>query len=151
MKKTMDGTEDNQKVKSLAPRLLSDLTKEELQEERSKLLKLLCKLYQEKLMPLGSSSRYHWQGTLTDLVELTHSVWLVGNFTDQCGRPITFSAMVRHVCLVLHCTPPAHPNVFVYQAKNRKGVRGLPVIERYVKLNVEGRLRNPMWMDIKFI
>lgn len=130
------------------PRLVKDLSASELRDERQKLMNRIVDLF-NRIMLLPYPTTYYWHGTLSDLIELTHNAWLTGEFTDSQGRPLTFSAMAANVCRLLHCRHVASPYALVDRAKNRKGVRGMPVIDRYIKLVVEGHLQNPMYLDLK--
>lgn len=144
-KETMNGTGDKK-----APRLFSELSPEELKTERGMLIRDLCKTF-HKIMILDGSSHYRWRGTLIDLMELTHSVWLTGEFSGKDGRPLSFITMAKHVCQVMHRREVANPFVLVNHATKRKGVRGMSVIDRYTKLRVQYLTEFPMDLDIKCI
>lgn len=91
-----------------------------------------------------------WSGTMTDLVESTHIVWLTGRFTAADGRPISFRELLARACRVLHRHMPSNAHAFLAQAARRKGVRSCSVLRRYAELITRARLINPFQMDLSY-
>lgn len=91
-----------------------------------------------------------WSGTMTDLVESAHIVWLTGRIVDKDGRPMTFRALLQCACRVLHRRMPYNAHALLAQAARRKGVRSCSVIDRYGELITRARLVNPFQMDLSY-
>lgn len=101
-----------------------------------------------RLLRTPASQGLRWTGTLTDLAEAIHVVWLTGQIPDDTGRPMTFREMMRRACHVLHRRVPANAHSLIAHAGSRKGIRSCPVLTRYVELVFGARLVNPFQMDI---
>lgn len=91
-----------------------------------------------------------WSGTMTDLVEAAHIVWLTGRFVGKDGRPMTFRELLTRACRVLHRRMPYNAHALLAQAARRKGVRSCSVLERYAELITRARLVNPFQMDLSY-
>lgn len=102
----------------------------------------------EELITLSPEDRLYWKSPKIDLIEMLHTVFTSGGVTDDHGRPATFRWMVQRVCRNLHVTPPANPFAMASAARNRKGVRQSPFIERYRWALFETGTRRPLQMDI---
>lgn len=126
----------------------TDLSKLRFREARQKVKNLLIETFNE-LMSHSSSNRY-WAGTMTDLMELTHEIWLSSHFDDGTGRQISFRKMAAHVCRVLNCRNIPNPYTFVEKSRHRKCVLIEPILDRYTRLALAAHLKNPMYMEMKF-
>ena len=102
----------------------------------------------EELITLSPDDRLYWKSPKIDLIELLHTVFTSGGVIDDHGRPATFRWMVRGVCRTLPAPPPANPFAMASAARNRKGVRQSPFIERYRWALFETGTRRPLQMDI---
>ena len=92
-----------------------------------------------------------WTGTQRDLVELTHFVWMTGRLLDGNGTPITFNTLVRRIFEVLHVNPPKRPSGVMDKLNRRKFIRSSPLVERYLNLMYDGRIPDPMKLEISRI
>lgn len=129
-------------------RNVADLTAKELAAEREKVLHGIYSVF-DRIMTADGPSARAWSGTMIDLIELVHIVWMSQRYTDRRGHAMRFIDMVRHVFIVLHCHPVANPYNFVRRAANRKGITGTSVLNRYLALAVNAGIRNPMALDMK--
>ena len=99
------------------------------------------------LLEVGDSGR-RWEGTMTDLMELTHEAWLAERYLDRSGRPLPFKTMALRVCRALHCREVPNPYTFVEKSRNRKCVLIEPILDRYTRLMMQYKLQNPMMMEM---
>lgn len=104
--------------------------------------------YFGRLLRSGRDAGLTWTGTMTDLVEATHVVWLTGRFLAADGRPVTFRDLLGRACDVLHRRMPYNAHSLLAQATRRKNIRSCPVVMRYTELLTQARLVNPFQMDV---
>ena len=124
----------------------SDGSSPDFRETRRQLKQRIIAAF-HSLLAVNDSGR-KWQGTMTDLMELTHEAWLAERYLDRTGRPLAFKVMARHVCRVLHCRVVPNPYTFVEKSRTRKGTLIEPILDRYTRLVIQYRLQNPMLMEM---
>lgn len=106
--------------------------------------------YFRQLLRMDRSDGVRWTGTMTDLVESAHIVWLTGRILAPDGRPMTFADIIRRACWVLHRREPSNAHSLLCHATERKGIRSCSVLTRYVELVFRARLSNPFSMDVGY-
>lgn len=84
-----------------------------------------------RLLARSETEGLTWRASKTDLIEMVHLVYLADVMRDATGLPMTFIALVRRACRIVHVPVPANPNQLVTRAQMRKGRRMLPLTERY--------------------
>ena len=102
------------------------LTREQRAEARKRLAAQFADLLER-----SPAENIYWMETVTDLMDLSHEVYLTGFLTDGQGRPFGFKRLVKRACAVLHVTLPANPYSMAFNARNRKGVRQTSMFSRY--------------------
>lgn len=126
---------------------VSDLTKEQYNKVRREMKRQIMDAFTE-LMTAAGKPHGVWKGTMTDLMDLTHTAWLSGEFCDASGIPYSFRDMATHVCTIFNRRAPRNPYTFVEKSKQRKGQRNLPVLDRYIKVYVEMKIPSPIKLDL---
>jgi hypothetical protein len=99
-------------------------------ERRNMLRQRLCEEV-EWVLSHDACDELLWTGTLTDLMEALHMTYVYGRMTDEEGELLTFKAMVRMACGVLHVKEPRNPWAKVGRANTRKGVHRSTFMQRY--------------------
>lgn len=89
-----------------------------------------------------------WTGTMTDLAEGAHLVWLTGRLLASDGRPMTFRELMERLCAVLHRPLPHNVHSLLCQARHRKGIRSMPFMDRAVELLRKAHVRNLLALDV---
>lgn len=133
----------NEKTGSRVP--MRNVTERELQLDEA-LRRMQADV--EELITLSPDDGLYWKSPKIDLIELLHTVFTSCGVTDDHGRPATFRWMVQRVCSNLHVIPPVNPFAMASAARNRKGVRQSPFIERYRWALFETGTKRPLLMDI---
>lgn len=77
-----------------------------------------------------------WASTKTDLIEMVHLLYISEVMRDRNNLPMTFKELVRRACAIVHVSEPRNPNQLVARARLRKGLRMLPLEERYDGLRI---------------
>ena len=78
--------------------------------------------------------RLRWTGTTKDLMEALYVAFLTATLRDDDGNGLSFLHIVRHCCTVLHTRIPLNPHDVARRAMNRKGMKSLPFLDRYLWL-----------------
>ena len=110
------------------------MTMEEQRAMKAQQLKTARQLMTEEfaaLLAVGPEENASWTGCMTDLMEAAHIAYMQGTIRNDEGRLCTFKELVDRVCLCMHVKVPRNPRGFAYTADRRKGVRQMPLIERY--------------------
>lgn len=102
------------------------LTREQRREAREKLAHDFS-----ELLGRSPAENLYWMETVTDLMDLSHEVYMTELLLDSQGRPFGFMRLVKRACAVLHVTLPANPYSMAFNARNRKGVRQTSMFSRY--------------------
>lgn len=102
------------------------LTREQRAEARKKLAAQFADLLER-----SPAENIYWMETVTDLMDLSHEVYLTESMLDADGRPFGFMRIVKRACAVLHVPLPANPYSMAFNARNRKGVRQTSMFSRY--------------------
>lgn len=161
MKNTHNGSSENNNPKTVAgssevrrlsknAEMRANAPQPDRRETRRKLKNCIIATFHE-IMKLDASYGLKWRGTILDLMELTHLAWESDNFFDRHGRLLAFNVMAAHVCRVMHCNVVRNPYTSVERARQRKGVRALPILDRYTDLAIEYRLKNPMMLEVSSV
>ncbi len=115
------------------------LTREQRQRAKEKLVAQFA-----ELLGRSPAENIYWMETVTDLMDLSHVVYLTGLMTDGQGRPFGFRRIVERACAVLHVPLPANPYSMAFNARNRKGVRQTSMFSRYCWLMYSTDSTNPI-------
>lgn len=119
-------------------------------EIRHRLEKDIVKVF-HLIIKYGTDCGRCWRGSMTDLLSLAHIAWLNDLYFDERGQIMTFTELSRRLCVALRRTPVAKPNFFVCKDARRKGIKALPVMDRYVRLVRDCHLRNPLFLDLVYV
>lgn len=117
-------------------------------EQRQRAMELMASQFCELL---GRSPRenLYWQESVTDLMDLSHEVYLSERLVDSHGRPYGFRRIVELACQVLHVVTPCNPYSMAFNARNRKGVRQMSFFSRYCWLMFKSHTPNPLRQMVK--
>ena len=117
-------------------------------EQRQRAMELMASQFCELL---GRSPRenLYWQGSVTDLMDLSHEVYLSERLVDSHGRPYGFRRIVELACQVLHVVTTCNPYSMAFNARNRKGVRQTSFFSRYCWLMFKSHTPNPLRQMVK--
>ena len=72
------------------------------------------------LMAVEENDGVTWNGTMSDLIELCHAMWLEGLAVDSLGQPLTFTSLLHRMCEALHMTMPRNHTAVVNNIRRRK-------------------------------
>ena len=122
------------------------LTREQRQRAKEKLVAQFA-----ELLGRSPAENIYWMETVTDLMDLSHVVYLTGLITDGQGRPFGFRRIVERACAVLHVPLPANPYSMAFNARNRKGVRQTSMFSRYCWLMYSSESANPLYGMVRII
>ena len=78
------------------------------------------------------NDQLRWTGTTKDLMEALYVAFLTATLHDDEGNGMAFLHIVRHCCSVLHTRIPLNPHDVARRAMNRKGMKSLPFLDRYL-------------------
>lgn len=117
-------------------------------KEKQRIVVGLMTDYMLRLLRTPLDEQLRWTGTMTDLAEATHLVWLTGRVLGPNGRPMAYKDMLERVCGVLHRAVPPNPHALLCRARGRKGIHSCSVLTRYVELIFQAHLVNPFQMDV---
>ena len=117
-------------------------------EQRQRAMELMASQFCELL---GRSPRenLYWQESVTDLMDLSHEVYLSERLVDSHGRPYGFRRIVELARQVLHVVTPCNPYSMAFNARNRKGVRQTSFFSRYCWLMFKSHTPNPLRQMVK--
>lgn len=85
-----------------------------------------------------------WEGSMSDLMEITHIAYLSGMIADSRGRMCTFDTLASRVCLCMNRRKPTNPRGCAHRAEQRKGVRETMFIERYRRMVFDMEVSKPL-------
>lgn len=101
------------------------------------------------LLGIDERENIYWTGSLTDLVELARVAYEGGAVRDSQGCPLPFAKLVNTVCAKLHICPPYNPYNAAARARQRKGVRGCTMLERFCWQKFVGGKDNPIFSELR--
>lgn len=104
-----------------------------------------------ELLACSPDENLYWNGSITDLMDLSHSVYMTEKLVDGQGRPSDFRSIVKRACDVLHVPVPSNPYSMAFNARNRKGVRQTSMFSRYCWLMYVRQSRRPLNEMVKRI
>lgn len=115
------------------------LTKEQRLHAREQMARQFAELLARSPM-----EKLYWQESVTDLIDLSHEVYMTEMLKDNEGRPFPFGGIVKRACAVLHVVEPRNPYSMAYNARNRKGVKQVSLFSRYCWLMYMRKSANPL-------
>lgn len=89
-----------------------------------------------------------WTGSKADLMEALYYAFESGCLHDDYGMLLTFADIVRRGCTLLHITPPSNPYLMANRGRQRKGMKRLNFLDRYLVM-MEKQPVNTLWKAIK--
>ncbi|MBQ8046853.1 MAG: hypothetical protein IJ196_02890 [Prevotella sp.] len=72
------------------------------------------------IMHISEDDRIRWCGPVSDLLELSHAMWLRGMAVDRFGRCITYTRLIRLLCRNLHVSCPKNHTAVINNIRRRK-------------------------------
>lgn len=112
-------------------------------EQRRHALSEMARQFAE-LLARSPDENLYWMETTTDLMDLSHEVYLSEMLVDSQGRPYSFGRLVTRACAVLHVPRPANPYSMAFNARNRKGVKQMSLFSRFCWLMYSKKSSNPL-------
>ena len=112
-------------------------------EQRAHALTMMAKQFCE-LLERSPDENLYWTESTTDLMDISHEVYLTEMLVDSQGRPMAFGKIVSRACAVLHVVRPSNPYSMAFNARNRKGVRQTSFFSRYCWLMFSKRSGHPL-------
>lgn len=103
------------------------------------------------LLSIREQDNVYWVGTKVDLVELAYMAYEDAAVRDAAGLPVSFKQLVRRACACLHVVMPYSVYRLNELARSRKGIRSLPVVQRYYYLSQARGLQHPVATDLERI
>lgn len=97
-----------------------------------------------ELLAHSPAENLYWMESKTDLMDLSHEVYLSEKLVDGQGRPYSFGRLVQRACAVLHVPLPANPYSMAFNARNRKGVKQTSLFSRYCWLMFTKKSSHPL-------
>jgi len=74
-----------------------------------------------------------WTGATIDLMEALYYVYEEETLTDEFCQPLSFLEIVRRCTAILHVKKPANPYMQAQRGRERKGVKHLCFMDRYMQ------------------
>ena len=99
-------------------------------EQRDRARDMMARQFAE-LLARSPDENLYWNESMTDLIDLSHCVYMSEKLVDGQGRPSGFRSIVKRACDVLHVPVPSNPYSMAFNARNRKGVRQTSLFSRY--------------------
>ncbi|WP_456103655.1 hypothetical protein [Prevotella sp.] len=118
-------------------------------EDEELLDKKIIKNFYE-LLNSSEEDGLYWTGMTCDLIDLAHIVWESGLLLDDNGHPMEFREIVHTICKVLHVHEPRNPSSVISAVRARKNIRVSSIRDRYLHLIHDGKILDPMRLDIRF-
>ena len=100
-----------------------------------------------QLLEVRPEDGLYWTGPATDLMELTYMVYANGLIRDADGYPVSMASLARRICANLHAPMPSNLYKVAAQARQRKGIRRPPLLERCVWLRRQG-IEEPLHQEL---
>lgn len=119
------------------------------QEEERKLVAIIVDNF-HNLINRSEDEGLYWKGLTCDLVELSYIVWQTGKLTTPQGKLMDFKTIVYHICRVLHVKMPANPSSVMTAVRARKNIKVGPIKERYLQVQKEVGIKDPMKLEIRY-
>lgn len=89
-----------------------------------------------------------WTQSKVDLMEALYYAYETGTLHDDYGMLLSYAEIVRQGCELLHVTPPSNAYLLASRGRQRKGMKRLNFMERYL-IMMEKQPENTLWTDIK--
>jgi hypothetical protein len=99
-------------------------------KKRAKMM-LICEM--TEIVNGQHGTHLKWKYTLTDLVEVTHLLYLSNTIVDEDGHPYCFITLLMRVCSLFQVKQPANPYCYVSRILHKKGMRSCSFLERYCR------------------
>ena len=115
------------------------LTREQREYARNEMARQFA-----ELLARSPDENLYWNESKTDLIDLSHDVYMTESLVDGQGRPFPFGSIVKRACAVLHVPAPSNPYSMAFNARNRKGVRQTSLFSRYCWLMFVKQDRRPL-------
>ncbi len=115
------------------------LTKEQRKYALNQMTMNFCELLER--------SRYenlYWMGSMIDLVDLTHEVYMTETLIDRQGTPLPFALIAKRIFAALHMPMPSNLYSMAYNARNRKGVRQVSIFSRFCWMLFDKKASRPL-------
>lgn len=96
------------------------------------------------LLGISPEAGARWNSSIADLMEAAHIAYTQGTIRDCYGQTCLFGELVTQACRRLHIREPRNARVKAYTARNRKGVRRSPLIDRYCWQMFEEHVDRPL-------
>lgn len=90
----------------------------------------------------------YWQDSMTDLMVLTHMVWVAGTVRDNRGRRLPFKTLADRAAAIMHRKPMANPSQCVYRDHNGQRKLQDSYLERASWLRYQTPVRRPLTVSI---
>lgn len=100
------------------------------------------------LMTHSGDEQLRWKGSVVDLMEALYCVFEQQTLTDEAGLPLPFLHIVRQCCQVLHVSMPRNPYQVATRGRNRKGIKSISFMRRYVRMRERGTGEKGLFSDI---
>lgn len=82
-----------------------------------------------RMMNTREADGLKWTGTISDLVELSHSMWMEGYTVGRDGHWMTYTTVIRQLCRTFHVPCPKNHTAVLNNIRRRK-TRGTSLFER---------------------
>lgn len=116
--------------------------------ERLRIAKEKLTLEVEQIMNHSEEEQLTWTATKTDLMEALYYAYNQMTIIDEYGVPLTFRCIVERCCRVLHTKVPNNPYGMAEKGQNRKGVKSVNFMKRYLRMSERKTMENALWSII---
>jgi hypothetical protein len=99
--------------------------------ERKKRAKMMLISKMTEIVNGQHGNHLKWKHSLTDLVEVTHLLYLSNTVCDEDGKPYSFIKLLMRVCGIFDVRSPANPYSYLSRIARKKGKRYRRFIDRY--------------------
>ena len=89
-----------------------------------------------------------WKYSMTDLMEITHIVFLSDMLVEDDGSNCTFLSLVRSACNRFGLHMPSNPSSYVNRAQNRKNIRSRSFFDLYCWQLYEQKINYPLCLSL---
>lgn len=117
----------------------STLTKEQRKHARNQMTMHFCELLER-----SRHENLYWMGSMIDLVDLAHEVYMTETLIDREGHPLPFGLIARRIFAALHMPMPSNLYSMAYNARNRKGVKQTSMFSRYCLMLYDMKAQRPL-------